>query len=189
MAHSHHAHRASHVSKHRVSHITKGYACGGMARKGYKRGGGVHSDEKEDRKLISKMLKEHEKVEGRARGGRLDKFARGGKTKHHKGTQVNIAVVNPSHHGGPPSAAGGPPAGGGLPAPGGPPAPPPRPPMGPPGAGPGMPIGGPMAGPMKPPGMMNRGGKVRGQKGGDNGVGRKDKAKMYGLKPIKGRDE
>lgn len=187
MAHSHHSHRQSVVSKSRVGHITHGYACGGMAKK-FKRGGAAHSDEKEDRKLISKMLKEHErsemKVEGRARGGRLDKYARGGKTKH-KGTQVNIAVVQP--HGGQ-SPAGMHPTGGPLPAPGGPPMPPPRPPMGPPpGAMP--PPGGPPGMGAKPPGMMKRGGKVKGIKGGDNGVGRKDKAKAYGLKPIKGKDE
>lgn len=39
-----------------------------------------------------------------------------------------------------------------------------------------------------PPGMppMKRGGMVKGQTGGDNGVGRKERAKAYGLKPIKG---
>lgn len=39
-----------------------------------------------------------------------------------------------------------------------------------------------------PPGQppMKRGGMVKGQKGGDNGMGRLSKAKAYGLKPIRG---
>lgn len=183
--HSHHAHRAHKVSKSRVKHIMHGH----------KRGGGVHhDDEAADRKLFNKLIKEHHakehKVEGHASGGRLDKYARGGKTKGGKGkhhTQVNIAVVSPHGGvGGSPSPSGASPAGLGLPGGG-----PPRPPM-PPGPPPGaMPPGGPPGMPpgmgMKPPGMMKRGGKVTGQKGGaDTGVGRLDKAKMYGMKKLQG---
>jgi hypothetical protein len=39
---------------------------------------------------------------------------------------------------------------------------------------------------MKPPGMMKRGGKVKMKGGSETGVGRLDKKKAYGLKPIKG---
>jgi hypothetical protein len=152
--------------------------------KHFKRGGKVHSDEKEDKKLISKMINEHEgseEPEGKASGGRLDKFARGGKTKGKHGNHVNIAILNGKGQPDAPPAMAGPP--GGLPMP------PPKPPMaGPPGLPPGMPPPG-----MKPPGMMKRGGKVyaRGGKvkmkgGSETGVGRLDKKKAYGLKPIKG---
>ena len=177
MAHSHHAHR-EHVASHkRVSHILKGH----------KRGGKAHGDEKEDRALFKKMMKEHEagetKAEGKKSGGRLDKYARGGKTKDKKGTHINIAVVNPHKD----AAPGVPPAGGppGLPPglpPGGPPG---LPPGGPPGMPPGMPPPG-----MKPPGMMKKGGRVfkRGGKvpmtaGSLSGEGRLEKKKAYGLKP------
>lgn len=199
MAHPHESHRASKVSKSRVSHIMKGYKRGGSV----KRDGGA-----DDMPLKKKSggAAEHSDLKslGKKSGGRLDKYARGGKTKHGKhGTQVNIAVVQP--HGGSPSP-GGAPAGGPLPPPGGPPHPPMGGPPGmpPPGAGgpPGMPPGAMGGGPkppmgppgmpppgMKPPGMMNRGGRVKGIKGGDNGVGRKEKARSYGLKPIKGKDE
>ena len=64
---------------------------------GHKRGGKVHGDEKEDRKLFGKMLKEHEKGEikavGKASGGRLDKYARGGHVKHKPHTKINILVA------------------------------------------------------------------------------------------------
>ena len=157
--------------------------------KHFKRGGKVHSDEKEDRKLITSMLNKHEageKPEGKKAGGRLDKYARGGKTKGKHGNHVNIAIVNP----GPKGADAAP-----MPPPGGMPMPPPRPPMaGPPGMPPGLPPGGPPGGmPMKPPGMMKRGGKVyaSGGKvgmtaGSLTGKGRKQKIAAYGLKPHKG---
>lgn len=150
--------------------------------KHFKRGGKVHSDEKEDKKLISKMLKEHEgseEPEGKASGGRLDKYARGGKTKGKHGNHVNIAILNgKGQQDAPPAGLGAPP--GGLPMA------PPRPPMaGPPGLPPGGPPGMPPPG-MKPPGMMKRGGKVKMKGGSETGVGRLDKKKAYGLKPIKG---
>lgn len=171
-SHSHHAHR-EHVASHkRVSHILKGH----------KKGGKVHSDEKEDRALFKKMIAQHEagetKAEGKKSGGRLDKYARGGKTKGKHGNHVNIAIVNPGKD-----------QAGAMPPPGGMPMPPPKPPMMPPPMPPGGPMGGPPGMPpgMKPPGMMKRGGRTyaRGGKvhmtaGADSGVGRKQKIVAYG---------
>lgn len=108
------------------------------------RGGKAHGDEKEDRALFKKMMKEREH----------GKMARGGKAKESKGNKINI-VVAPHPQGG--GLAGGPPPMGGAPMP------PPRPPMppqamaGPPGGG--MPPGAPMGLPPRPPGMA-KGGKV-----------------------------
>ena len=165
MAHSHHMHREHQVSHRRVHHLLKGEPAGSTkhhkshafskvtsktaaehhdgkvsGHKGAKRharGGKVHPDEAEDKKLIKKMINQHD----------AGKFARGGRTKKHS-AQTNIAIVMPSGNKGnqptpvpipmPPPGAGGPPPGG--PPPGGPP----------PGAGgppPGMP-------------MRARGGKV-----------------------------
>ena len=190
MSHSHAHLREMHPGRKRAHETSKHF----------KRGGKVHGDEAEDKKLITKMLNKHEageKPEGKKAGGRLDKYARGGKTKGKHGNHVNIAIVNPGAKDG--AGAGGPMA---APPPGGMPMPPPHPPMGgPPGMPPGMPPGGPPGGlppgmGPKPPGMMKRGGKVykRGGKvhmtaGADTGPGRKQKAKAYGLKPIRGHDE
>ncbi len=121
-------------------------------------GGRVHSDAAADTKLVGKMIRSHAAkehgVHGLKRGGRLDKFQRGGAAKKKHGTQVNIAVVAPHgrDHGAP---AGGPPPGGAPPPM--PPAPPMGgPPMPPPGMGMGAPPGLPPRGP-----MMKRGGKVK----------------------------
>ncbi len=59
-------------------------------------GGQVHSDEAQDRRLISKMMAKHEKMEGEkvAGGkskGRMDKYARGGRAD----PKVKITIVNP----------------------------------------------------------------------------------------------
>jgi len=81
-------------------------------------------------------------------GSAPQRYARGGKVKHGKGHQTNIAIVMPHHPAGmtPPTAGptGGPPPGGPPPLAGGPPGMPPG--MPPPGAGgpPGMPPGMPM---------------------------------------------
>lgn len=153
-------HSESAAGKARAKHLTKSY----------KKGGHVHSDEPEDRKLFKKMFKEEEKgeskVEGKASGGRLDKFARGGKTKKPKGeTNVNIVIAAPRKGDAPAAMAGGlpPPPGGGLPPP---------------------PMGGPPPGPGMPP--MKRGGKVKMTAGADSGKGRLEKKNAYGLKPAKG---
>lgn len=180
MAHPYEGSKAQSASRKRVGHIMKS-------------GGAAHSDEKADKKLIKKMLAEHEakemKVEGSLRHQRSDKYARGGRTKSKgkHGTQVNIAVVAP--HGRHPADAGA--------LPGGPPSPPPHPPLaGGPGLPPGLPPGGPpVGGPpglppgmppgMKPPGMMRRGGRVKMKGGAETGQGRLDKIKAYGKKAKK----
>ena len=150
MAHPHNEHRQHKVERRRVEHITKGYASGG----------GVHADEAEDKKLIRKTVKSSAmKAEGKAPKHRMDKRARGGRTKH-KGTTVNVIVphaeggampMHPAMAGPPPMAAA-------------PAAPPPMAlrPMMPPG---GPPMGGP--GPM-PPGMPIRrsGGRAYASGGG-----------------------
>jgi len=158
MAHPFAKHAEERAGKDRAKSFTKGY----------KRGGKVHSDEAADKKLFGKMIKQHEKeemkVEGKASGGRLDKFARGGRAKH-KGnnTKINIVVApkgpHPADGAAPPIPLGPPPMGGG-------------PLAGPP---PGMP---PMGGP-KPPGMMARGGRLHMTAGAETGKGRLQKAKAY----------
>jgi hypothetical protein len=149
MAHPFQKHNEEDSGKGRAKHLTKEYRRGGRTK---------HSDEAEDRKLFGKLIKAHDKGEhkapGKASGGRLDKYARGGRTKdkgHH--TKINIVVAPRGPHpadGAAAPALGSPPLGGG-------PIPPPGPPMAgpPPGLPPRPPIGGP------PPGMMKRGGVVK----------------------------
>lgn len=150
MAHPYEAHRDKHTHE-RVAHITRGYASGGAVR------GTGHSDEAADRRLVKKMLAEHERkemeVEGklRHRMDRAPRRARGGKVKKHGKVNVNV-VVAPQQHGAPSPGlapmAGPPPA-----------AVPMRPPMAGP---PGMPPGGP---PMPPPGIRRNGGRAYGKGG------------------------
>ena len=98
---------------------------------------------------VGRLEKAHNyKVPGKAAGGRLDKFARGGRTK---GSNVNITIVN---KGGEEKGEGPTP----MPIPipmGGPPGPPPGPPPG---------AGGPPMMPPGPPSMpppMKSGGRVK----------------------------
>ena len=151
MAHPYHAHREYQASHRRVgprlkdhpegatkhatgnafSNVTSKTAAashdkkveGKSAPKRFARGGKAkHSDEAQDRKLITKMMAEHERKEGE-KG-----YARGGKVK---GSTTNIAIVMPGAKGGAeptmPMAGGAPP----MPGPG-------------PGMSPGLPPGMPM---------------------------------------------
>lgn len=176
----------------------------------YAKGGAVHQDEAEDKKLIKKMVKKKDLKQSRAEGGfvhggmpkkRLDKIsrqtARGdanttqpfppGKEKFAKGGKVKgkggktqVNVIVGGH--------GQPPASQPMPVPPAPPAPPPmmppRPPMAapPPGAMPPPGVG------MAPAGMPMRakGGSVpKMTEGAGGGLGRLAKIKAYGPKKKK----
>lgn len=151
----------------RAKSLAKGYKIGGSVGKAatanvpkYASGGKVGASDL--------------KPSGRASGGRLDKFARGGRAKgKNKGnnTKINIVVApkgpHPADGAAPPAPLGLPPMGGGPP-----PGPPPGLGGGPPGLPPG--IGGP-----KPPGMMARGGRLKLKGGAETGPGRLSKAKAY----------
>jgi len=137
LAHPMNEHRQSKVEKSRVSHITRGYA----------KGGAVHSDAAQDRKLIKSMVKKADlKADGERAGHRMDrpKRAKGGRVKGSKGNAKTIINV----------IAGGNPAGGAVP-PGPPMAPPPPPAMGVGPGGPPPPMGKP---PMMPPPGVGPGG-------------------------------
>src|SRR5512144_346652 len=146
MAHPFAAHRAQVTSKKRVGQLLKS-------------GGQPHSDVAADKKLFGDLMAKHEAKEaGIAHGkskARLDKYARGGRTKAKEGTRINIVNVAPSDR----SPDGGAAPGGPMPMP----PPPPGPPMGGPGMPPGLPPGAPMGGPpgLKPPGLMKRGGRIK----------------------------
>lgn len=156
-------------------------ACGGAVK--YATGGAIKSV-----KVSAHAAGGEVKAVGKASGGRLDKLARGGRTKKGgKGnhTHINIMVAP---KGGADAGAGLPPdLGAGAPPMGAPPMVP-KGPMGPPpgalGAGPpGMPPGMP---PPKPPGMMASGGKIVALKkvpmkgGAATGEGRLDAKRAYG---------
>jgi hypothetical protein len=170
-----------------------------ISRTGYARGGSVHSDAKEDGRMIERGVGEHEShmhpgkaktklhlgdgVEGEKGRHHLAKRARGGSTgKKHGSTKVNVIVA-------PQGGGGGGPPGMASPIAARPPMPPPAAPppgMAPPGMMPGGPPRPPMAGPpggMMPPGagmMRKRGGGIPEQAGGGSGLGRIEKARDYG---------
>jgi hypothetical protein len=121
--HSHHHHREHQVSHRRVHQILKHEPSGAKQ----------HNHSHAFSKVTSKSAAEHHNNVHGHKGAK--KYARGGRTKHGKGQQTNIAIMMP-HHGAPggppmpPGAAGLPGAPGPLPggAPGMPP-PPPNPAM------------------------------------------------------------
>lgn len=137
MSHPFAQHRQTAKEHSRVGHITKGYA----------KGGAVHEDAKQDRKLIKKMMKSELHADGDKSKHRMDrpKRAKGGRVK--KGNAKTIVnVITGGHPAGgaiPPMPA--PPMGvapaGAMPAPAVVPHPMPMPP---PGAGPGGPAPMPM---------------------------------------------
>lgn len=134
-------------------------------------GGATSADASIGRKAISLHAAEHKelKAEGKKSGGRLDKYARGGKTKGKGGkkgnnTKINIMVAPKVGNEAPPPV---PPTDLGA----APPPMPPKMPLGPPAGGP---MGAPMGGP-----PMKRGGKVGMKAGADSGEGRLQKAKAY----------
>lgn len=152
--HPHHEHRQHKVERKRVHEMTKGYASGGA----------VHADEAADKKLIRRTVKKTAlKMDGEHPKHRMDRRARGGRTKSKgKGTNVNVIVAPQHAMGGAPGMAGMP----GAPPhpPMAPPAPPPAGAMPPPGA-PAMPPGAmpPRPGMIPPQGMPIRakGGRIQ----------------------------
>ena len=144
MGHPYSEHRAHKVEKERVHHLCRG---------GYAKGGAVHGDEAEDKKLIrAEVKKEALKGEGKKAKHRADRpgRAKGGRVKKgHGKTNVNV-IVAPSGGAKPSPMAGLGPMAAPPPAPVAPPAMAAKPPMPmpPPGAG---------APPMP---MRKRGGKV-----------------------------
>lgn len=135
----------------------------------YARGGGVHDDAKEDRALISSMLKKEDRSEKRADGGAVQGLKRGGHANRPGKTVVNVVAAPGAGGGARPVPVPVPVGGGG--------GPPPGMPMRPPIAG----MGGPPPPGAMPPGAMPpgmppraRGGKITG--GALSGVGRLQKA-------------
>ena len=153
MSHPFQAHRQNAKERSRVSHITRGYAAGG----------GVHSDEPQDKAMIKNMVKKTAlKLAGGAVSSRADRpnRARGGKVGGKRGNVVNV-IIAPQE----PKLAAPPGVNAGVPPP---PMPMPmRPPVLPPSSSGGMaPPGGGVAAP--PPGVLPRarGGAVKHAGGG-----------------------
>jgi len=147
MSHPFSEHRADKVMKERVGKITA--ACGGIMRAA---GGGVHSDEAADKRLVKKMVKATAmKLAGGSVTARSDRPARkrGGGVRKSKGHTTNVIIASPK----PPMVPG-------VAASGAPPPMPMRPVAPPPGAG-GPPTptpgGPPLGGPLP---MRKRGGMV-----------------------------
>jgi hypothetical protein len=158
MAHPYQQYREKHPGQKRAKERVRGFASGGS----------VSKDASIGKKALALHSAEHKelKAEGKKDGGRLDKYARGGKTKGKKGghTKINIMVAPKLGNEAPPPV---PPAAMGA----APPPMPPKMPLGPPAGGP---MGGPMGGP-----PMKRGGKVGMKAGADSGEGRLQKARAY----------
>lgn len=130
MAHPMNEMREHKMQHSRVAHLTRGYAHGGAVR---------HDDEAEDKKLIRAEIKRTMETgpEGRKNGGRLDRYARGGKVGK---TTVNVIVAPKGDAASTPTP---------VPVPAAAPPMPPRPPM-------------PVAPPVAPPAGMirNTGGRA-----------------------------
>lgn len=152
---------------------------------GFKRGGGVHKDEAEDKAMVRKMVKPGA-LTGKKDGGEADRVARksGGRAKGK--TNINIVISA-----GKPDAPVMPPVGMGAAAPPPMPMPPPMPPGGamPPPMPPRPPMGlmGAGAGPgaaIPPPMMRKDGGRTvpKMKYGARSGLGRLEKAEKYGAK-------
>ena len=145
-------HRAHKVQKSRVSRMTKGYASGG----GVASNAGLSPDHSAPK---AKSTMGAIAMEGKAPKARMDKRARGGRTKGKGHTTVNVIT---GHQGAPMAAPPMMPP----PAMARPPMPPPAAPPGPMPAGMGGP-GGPPGGPMMPPGGIRRqGGRTYASGGG-----------------------
>lgn len=177
MTHPYQGNREVHAGQKRAKQRMK-EACGGMVK--YATGGAVKTSKPATHAAGGEI-----KAVGKASGGRLDKLARGGRTKKGgKGNHTKINIIVAPKAGGdagapPDLGAGAPPMGAPPMVPKGPMGPPPGPlGAGPPGMPPGMP-------PPKPPGMMSTGGKIYPLKkvhvrGGANGIGRLDEKRAYG---------
>ena len=141
MAHPFSAHRAHHVERNRVAHIAGGEPPG--------LGGVPSSRPMPPSAGPTTPAPVGMKPGGMKRGGRLDKYARGGKVK--KGTTVNVVIAGQGDKQPVPVPVPAPSA---LPGGAGPP--PPRPPMQPPAGA--APPGGPPG--MPPPGIRRHGGRA-----------------------------
>jgi hypothetical protein len=187
----HSVHNSDHLAK--VRHVMKsGEYSTGKQNKGVKSAikkaveEGVHQHEKHDhpgKKITQLKLKDGGAAHGEKSHERLDKHARGGKTK---GSHVHVNVVVPQGGNKPMIPPSMPPAMA-------PSMPPPRPPM-PPMAGGAPPMGGAPGGmPMRPPGMKKGGAVDKCAKGGVphmdagslSGEGRLEKIDEYGKSAAK----